>query len=144
MLRHSPPRIGGIEAVRRSRRVICLLLGIVLLSAGDLVATITHLQTIGMVEANPIARWLIDTTRSPWALAVYKIASVSICVTLLYRLRHHAQGEIAAWTGALILMALVVYWGIYAEAAVQAHTLVFVHYPEARPDHWIILAGHGE
>ncbi|MCL4209648.1 MAG: hypothetical protein HRU76_04895 [Phycisphaeraceae bacterium] len=98
----------------RGRRVTMLLAMIVLLSAADLAATITHLRTIGMVEANPIAYTIIQHTQSAFSLACYKGLTVLVCVLLLYRLRFVPQGEIAAWFGVLVLMLLTAYWGVYA------------------------------
>lgn len=51
---------------RRSRRVIVLLAAIIVLSAADLAITLFHLKTMGMMEANPIARFLIEQTSSAW------------------------------------------------------------------------------
>ena len=53
----------------RERRVGILLVSIIVLSAADLLLTIAHLQTIGMIEANPIAAFLIRTTASAWILS---------------------------------------------------------------------------
>ena len=43
----------------RSRRVILLIVGIVVLSLADLIVTLWHLTSVGMAEANPIAAWII-------------------------------------------------------------------------------------
>ena len=91
-----------------------LLLGIVLLSVADLTLTLTYLTSVGLVEGNPIAAWLIHTTRSPWALALYKTFTVAICVSLLYRMRQRREGELAAWCSVLILVALSIWWNRYA------------------------------
>lgn len=99
---------------RREERVLWLLLGIVLLSVADLALTLTYLTSVGLIEGNPIAAWLIHTTRSPWALALYKGLTVAICVSLLYRMRHRREGELAAWCSVLILVALSIWWNRYA------------------------------
>jgi hypothetical protein len=96
---------------RRASRVIVLLGGIVALSAADLVATISHLE-IGMIESNPLARLIIESTNSMGALAAFKVATVAVCVAVIYRLRASAQGEAAAWMATLILCALTVWWGV--------------------------------
>jgi hypothetical protein len=102
-------------AERRARRVLVLLVGILVLSLADLMVTLEHLRTIGMLEANPIAAYLIRTTRSPWVLSAYKCLTVGICVTLLHRLRHHRSGELAAWCAMGILTVMSVLWHTYSQ-----------------------------
>lgn len=101
-------------AIRRGQRVCTLLAGIVILSIADFVVTVGHLRTVGMVEANPIASWLIETTRSPWALAGYKVLTVGICVSLLYRVRRERIAECAAWFGLSILVGMCFIWHTYS------------------------------
>ena len=98
----------------RSRRVILLIVGIVLLSLGDLLITITYLQSTGMLEANPIAGLIIRVTGSVSILAAYKALTVGICVGLLYRLRRLVEGEIAAWCAVSILAFMSLQWYHYA------------------------------
>ncbi|MHC4217321.1 MAG: DUF5658 family protein [Planctomycetota bacterium] len=98
----------------RSRRVILLIVGIILLSLGDLLITITYLQSTGMLEANPIAEYLIRMTGSISVLAAYKALTVGICVGLLYRLRRLVEGEVAAWCAVSILAVMSVQWYHYA------------------------------
>jgi len=99
---------------RRARRVIVLLAGIVVLSLADLIVTLGHLRSTGMIEANPIAAYLIRMTRSPWVLAEYKCLTVGICVTLLYRLRRRAWGEVGAWCAVGILTVMALLWHTYS------------------------------
>ncbi|MHC4081417.1 MAG: DUF5658 family protein [Planctomycetota bacterium] len=98
----------------RSRRVILLIVGIILLSLGDLLITITYLQSTGMLEANPIAGYIIRLTGSVSILAVYKALTVGICVGLLYRLRRLVEGEVAAWCAVAILAFMSFQWFHYA------------------------------
>ena len=100
--------------LHRSERVIWLLFGIVMLSLADLVLTLSYLTTVGMSEGNPIAVWLLQATNSVWSLAMYKAITVTICVTLLYKIRFQRQGELAAWCAMLILVALSVWWNQYS------------------------------
>jgi len=114
-------------AHRRSRRVLVLLIAIVALSGADLAATIAH-QPIGMIESNPLAQYIIETTQSTSALAAFKMATVLVCVGLLYKLRCCRQGEVAAWTAVVILIALTVWWGVASDhltrtEAVSQHML---------------------
>ena len=98
----------------RPRRVTLLVAGIIVLSLADLIVTLAFLRANWMMEANPIAAYLIRTTQSPWALAAFKGLSVSVCVALLYRLRRHASGEIAAWCAVGILAIMSVMWHSYS------------------------------
>lgn len=99
-----------------------LLIAIVVLSLADLAVTLTHLQTIGMAEANPLAAFLIDSTGSSWVLGIYKCLTVAVCVMLLYRARRHVQGEIASWLGLIILVGVSVLWYLYTDAYTDADT----------------------
>jgi hypothetical protein len=98
----------------RSRRVNLLIVGIVLLSLGDLLITVTYLQSTGMLEANPIAGYIIRVTGSVSILAAYKALTVGICVGLLYRLRRLVEGEVAAWCAVSILAFMSLQWYHYA------------------------------
>jgi hypothetical protein len=100
---------------RRAGRVTWLLVGVLALSAADLVVTLTHLRTLGLPEANPIAAWLIRTTGSVWVLSLYKAVTVGTCVTLLYHLRRHLAGEIASWCAIGILVGMALLWHAYTE-----------------------------
>ena len=106
---------GAGSTCRRVRRVKLLLFIIVVLSVADLILTAAHLRLTGMIEANPIAAYVIRGTQSLWALALYKASTVSVCVLLLYRVRKHPQGEFAAWASTMILVLLCVYWRAYAD-----------------------------
>jgi hypothetical protein len=99
---------------RRARRVVLLLLAVVSLSIADLILTIAHLRTTGMIEANPIAAYILHNSNSLWTLGLYKGATVAVSVLLLFRLRDRVQGEIAAWIAAAILALLCLHWHQYA------------------------------
>ena len=98
----------------RAQRVMCLLVGIIMLSLADLLLTSMYLTSVGMSEANPIAAWLLMRTNSLWILALYKGVTVATCVLLLFYMRNSRQGEMAAWCSMLILTALSVWWNQYA------------------------------
>ena len=112
----------GIAAVQmdmcqagRSRRVLVLIGVIILLSTVDLLITLFHLQSIGMAEGNPLAAYLIRTTGSAWALAVFKGLTVAVCTTLLYSARRDIRGEIASWLALAILAGVLVMWHFYSQ-----------------------------
>ena len=64
----------------RPRRVVVLIVGIILLSLGDLAITLIDLRSTGMMEANPIAGYPIRLTQSASALVAYKMLTVGMCV----------------------------------------------------------------
>ena len=98
----------------RAERVTWLLAGVVGLSMADLFLTISYLTSVGMSEGNPIAVWLLHTTDSVWPLVLYKLATVTVCVSLLYTNRLKRQSELASWCALLILAALAVWWNQYS------------------------------
>ncbi len=104
-----------LEESKRSERVTWLLAGVILLSLADLFLTLTYLTSVGMSEGNPIALWLLHTTNSIWPLALYKMATVAVCVTLLYRNRCKRQSELASWCAMCILVALSIWWNQYSQ-----------------------------
>jgi uncharacterized Tic20 family protein len=122
---------------RRVRRVLVLLAAVVVLSLADLVVTIGHLQTVGLIEANPIAAWLIRTTESPWVLSAYKCLTVGVCIALLYRLRRHRECEIAAWCAVGILVGMSIMWHSYSREMESPHNLEMVQ--SAHSDVWLRL-----
>jgi len=103
-----------IEETQRSKRVIWLLAGVVFLSLADLFLTLTYLTSVGMSEGNPIVVWLLHTTNSVWTLAVYKMMTVAICVSLLYLNRRKRQSELASWCAMFILITLAIWWNHYS------------------------------
>jgi len=96
------------------RRVNVLLAGVIVLSIADLAITLTHLRTTGMMEANPIAAFLIKSTQSSWALASFKLLTLGVCVSLLFALRRRFEGEIAAWCAVAILAGMSMQWHAYS------------------------------
>lgn len=111
----------------RSRRVVLLVAGIILLSLADLFITLAYLRANWMMEANPIAVFLIKNTQSPWALAAFKGVTVGTCVMLLYKLRRHLAGEVAAWCAVGILTVLSLMWHNYARHFEDHHHMILAH-----------------
>jgi hypothetical protein len=89
--------------------------GIVALSLADLAITLAYLNANSMMEANPIAMWLIEYTQSAWTLSAFKAASVGVCVAVLLRFRRHMAGELAAWCAVAILAIMAVMWREYSD-----------------------------
>jgi Domain of unknown function (DUF5658) len=120
----------------RSRRIMVLLVGIVLLSAADLLVTLTYARNGGMMEANPIVLYLAQVTQSPWVLAAYKVATVSTCVILLYSLRRYAISEAAAWCAVAILACMSFMWRDYASQLNDSQAALLVKCDD-QTDHWL-------
>ena len=118
--------------------MIVLLLAVIALSLADLAVTLIHLKTVGLVEANPLAVWIIRTTGSTWAIAAFKCATVGVCVALLYRLRHHIEGEIASWCAVGILVGMCFLWHSYSTALNDSREVILAH-GELYGDHWLQL-----
>lgn len=128
----------ALLASTRARRVSLLILGIILLSVADLLITVTHLRSVGMMEANPIAAFLIRTTRSPWILVAYKSLTVSLCAVLLFHARRHVTGELAAWLSLFILAGMSVLWHRYSTHFDQPEQIRLAQ-SAAGPDEWLYL-----
>ena len=120
----------------RSRRVLLLIVGIIVLSLGDLLITLAYLRSTGMIEANPIAAWLIRATGSAVVLSAYKALTVGVCVGLLYRLRRHVEGEVAAWCAAVILIMTALHWYHYGRIDPDQLELAQRGTPA---DRWLVL-----
>jgi hypothetical protein len=97
----------------RARRTVVLLAAVVLLSVIDLVFTINQMQTHGMAEGNPLVVHLARQTQSVVVISLYKMVTVILSVGVLFRLRRHAQAELAAWCALIILSGLSVQWVRY-------------------------------
>lgn len=107
----TPPRRSLFRT--RSARVVWLLCAIMLLSLADLQMTYVHLTTIGLGEANPIAR-LVMSAESPALLIAWKLASVCLACGVFYLGRTRPLAEIAAWFCVLVLVWLMLRWGAYS------------------------------
>jgi hypothetical protein len=107
----APPRRSLFRT--RSARVVWLLCTIMLLSLADLQMTYVHLTTIGLGEANPIAR-LVMSAESPALLITWKLASVCLACGVFYLGRARPLAEIAAWFCVLVLVWLMLRWGAYS------------------------------
>jgi hypothetical protein len=124
---------------RRGARVSILLAGVVLLSLGDLILTMWHLQSIGMVEANPVAAMILERAGSVWPLVLYKAATVAVCVGVLFRIRQRFQAEVGAWLCLLVLAVLSVHWHRYSNTIMQPDVLGAIAGGNV-DERWITLA----
>jgi hypothetical protein len=98
----------------RSRRVLTLLAGVILLSVGDLYMTLLHLKSFGLIEANPLARGIM-AHHSAAGLVVWKTATVGLAVGILYFTRRRGAAEIGAIISCLVLSWLTLRWVTYSD-----------------------------
>jgi hypothetical protein len=118
----------------RARRVTLLVSGIVVLSLADLAITLTYLRANWMMEANPLAAYIIRTTQSPWALAAFKCCTVGVCAALLFHLRRFRSGEVAAWCGIGVLTIMAMMWHAYADHLDDNQEVLLAHTGPAYED----------
>ncbi len=139
MIRSTGREIQERQGRDRSRRVVLLIVGIVLLSLGDLLITVTFLRSTGLSEANAIAAFLIRETGSVAALVAYKTLTVLVCVGLLYRLRKLVEGEVAAWCAMLILAVTAAQWYQYTSQLDGISEMQLVRSSGAARDGWLVI-----
>ncbi len=116
-----------------SRRIVLLIAAIVLMGLADLACTLAYMQTVGLPEANPIARWLarFGDTR---AIIGFKLLTMLLSCLCLYVGRRERRMEVAAWACTLILLCLSVHW-ISFNRAITEHTnlIAYLSDPGACP-----------
>ncbi len=99
----------------RARRINLALLSVVLMGLADLAYTLTYMRSSGMVEANPIARKMVEIG-STQQLVMYKLLTLAICCGAIYFCRRTKQAEFGAWICCLVMLVLTVHWVNYNEA----------------------------
>jgi hypothetical protein len=121
-------RTGLIRALSpecRATRVTALLIGIVLLSLGDLYMTLLHLVNFGMLEQNPLVVW--------------KLITVGLAVGILFWARRRPAAELAALFCCGVLTWLTLRWSSYSEQMADlTHGLTSMT-QEDEP-HWVTMA----
>jgi hypothetical protein len=125
----APSQPCGFWSGPRSRRVAVLLIGILILSLADLLLTLSHMRTIGMAEANPLAVWIVKETGSAAVLSAFKIVTVALSCGLLFLCRHTRSSEAACWFALGILVALAIAWHRYSAVVATVDPVLFVHMP---------------
>lgn len=102
---------------RRSCRVCLLLVAVTAMAMGDLAMTLTWLNSVGMLEANPLAR-LVMGLSSPWAVVLWRGLSLILGLFILYRLRRRPHAEVGAWICFVAMGLLSAHWlSVNASAA---------------------------
>lgn len=109
------------DSQRATQRRIVLLIGaILLMGLADLLCTLTYMRSVGLPEANPLARWLAGIG-STQAIVCFKLLTMALSCFCLWLGRTQRRMELCAWTCAAILLALSIHW-IGFNRAVSEHT----------------------
>lgn len=125
---------------RRDMRFLCYSLAIVLMSVADLKMTLVYVTSVGMTEANPIARFLM-VYGGVCSIVVWKAATVACGVFILWRIRRYRAAEVGAWICCAILGALCVHWFRYNDQVTTLATEV-MHLHELRNGtDWVVVEG---
>lgn len=99
----------------RERRVTVLVLAAIALGLVDLAFTLTYMLSIGMFEANPLARAMVEIGGAR-QLVVFKLFTMALSGGLLYLLRRTPAAELVAWLCLAGLLALSAHWTVYTNA----------------------------
>lgn len=122
----------------RSQRVLVILVGIVLMSLGDLYMTLEYLLHFGMLESNPLARAIIQHG-SPWVLGAWKLCTLILAVGILVFARRRVSAELGALFCCGVMAWLTVRWIHYSDQVGEAtrYQQALVEFDEGR---WVTLA----
>ncbi len=109
----SPQAIPILPSVRaQGRRVTLLVAAILLMGLADLAITLTYMKSVGMLELNPIARYMLDIG-SIDQLVRYKLFTMTLSCGVLFVLRKHRKAEFGAWICVAALFLLTMHWVRY-------------------------------
>lgn len=100
-------------ALARGRRVLFLILAMTLMGVADLLCTLTYMRTSGMLEANPLARFIISTGAvdgDARQLVMFKVLTILLSCGTLFLARRHRQAELSAWACTLMMLTLTLHW----------------------------------
>jgi hypothetical protein len=93
----------------RAQRVTLLLFATVLMGLADLSLTLTFITTSGMIEANPVAR-LVMQLNHPGYIILWKLATMLVGIGVLYWARRSRGAEIGTWVCCVVMTALSFHW----------------------------------
>ena len=94
----------------RSRRIVLLLIAIWVVNLFDLAFTLIAHDTGNFVEANPIARALLDNRP---ALLAFKLGAIVLATVIFLYLRRHWLTELGCWFLCGTYAALSFMWLFY-------------------------------
>lgn len=123
-----------------ARRTAMIVVAMFIMGLIDLMFTVTYIRSIGMYEANPIARHIV-LNGSIAQLVVFKLVTMGISCGAIYYARRIWKAEVAAWLCAVLLGSLMVHWVNYAhrvESLGYEFVLLMQHEELAGPG-WVRL-----
>jgi hypothetical protein len=106
------PRPSAATA-RRSWRVVGLTIAIALMSLVDLYITLLYVRSVGMGEANPLARWVIEHF-SIGMLVAWKCLTIVTACSIFAVARRTKAAEFGAWVCCAVLVWLTLRWTAYS------------------------------
>lgn len=133
--------LGGAAAAKpgRPRVVVLLIIAIVLMGLADLGLTLTYMRGVGMIEANPIARYMLSIGHER-QLILYKLSSLALCCGTLFLIRRHRKAERCAWLCTAIMVGLSIHWTRYNAAMQSMHREMTEVALAGSSEPWITLA----
>jgi hypothetical protein len=93
----------------RAQRVTILLFATCLMCLADLALTLTFVTSIGMVEANPLARSVMEHG-SPSLVVLWKLTTMAVGLGILFWARRSKGAELGTWICFLVMAALSFHW----------------------------------
>lgn len=112
-------RVGLDPGDLGQRRLVLLIIAITLMSLADLALTLTYMRSIGMIELNPVARYMVEIGQTQ-QLVLFKLFTTVLAGGTLFLLRRCRCAEPTAWLAVAIMLALMVRWNLYNEAVSSA------------------------
>lgn len=120
----------------RGIRVVALVTAVAAISLADLHLTLSHLQGVGMGEANPLARFIMSYNCA-WLLGAWKVMLAGLTCAILVSTRKHRSAEIAAWVACGICLWLLGRWVHYLEHAPTMVTPILHQVAEGNVPMWV-------
>lgn len=90
----------------------------VVVALADLYMTLLYATTVGMHEANPLAR-AVMLYNCPWVVVAFRMLTIALFGLVLVRARHRPVAEVAAWVCMGAMTWLAFRWAAYNESAVE-------------------------
>ncbi|MBN8643835.1 MAG: hypothetical protein J0L61_01170 [Planctomycetes bacterium] len=131
MMRATRAAVLPAHKAATSRRVMLLISAIVLMGLADLACTLIYMTTVGLPEANPIARWLAEFGSSR-AVVAFKLLTMGLCCLCLYMGRTERRMEMCAWACTAILLTLSFHW-IGFNRSITEHTNLIAYLADPNP-----------
>lgn len=122
----------------RAARVTVMVICICVLGVYDLLHTLAYIQTVGMVELNPLARKMIEIG-GVQQLVLYKLFTIALSCGILYCLRRTRQAEVCATIGLVVMISLTVYWFVYNDRFVQLAAITDISAQQQLDPRWVYL-----